>query len=112
MVEMEFNIPDWQLYLCVFLLFGLAPTMTLLTGVVVGFLYGRADLGWGWGLGIALLSSPAGLVTFTLTAPNFRDKEADLWNAVLYGVVPYVITGLVFSCIAATMIEKGAGKRK
>ena len=112
MWEIEINIPVWQLYLFVYLLFGLAPTMTLLTGLVVGFLQGRADLGLGWGLGTALISSPAGLVTFILTAPALRDQEADLWNSLLYGVVPYVITGLVFSCIAATIIKKRAGGRK
>ncbi len=109
---MELEISAWGLFLFVYLLFGLAPTMTFLTSVVVGFLYGRADLGWGWGLGIALVSSPVGLITFTSTAPGLRDRDPDSWTTWLNWVVPYVVTGLVFSCIAATMIEKGAGKRK
>ncbi len=111
MWETEFNIPTWQILLFVYLVFGLAPTMTLLTGLVVGYLYGRAYLGWGWVLGTALISSPAGLVTIMMTAPALRDKDENLWTFLLY-VGPFVITGLVFSAIAALIISKRAEGRR
>ena len=116
MWEMELNIPTWQILLFVYLVFGLAPTMTLLTGLVVGYLYGRAYLGWGWGLGTAVVSSPAGLVTLVMTAELYRRDYANQpfpqWVGWVIDMAPFVFTGLLFSAIAALIISKRAEGRR
>ena len=109
------EIEDWHVKLFMYLVFGLAPTMTMLTGLVVGFLHGRVEQGGRWGLGMALLSSPFGLVTIMLASLVFDDdKTADLDSSTTWFLcaVPYVISGLVFSCFTATMIWKRAGGRE
>ena len=116
MWEGELNIQTWQLLLVGYLTFGLAPTMTLLTGLVVGFLHGRLDVGWNWGLGTAVVSSPAGLVTLVMTAELYRRDYANQpfpqWVGWAIDMAPFVFTGLLFSAIAALIISKRAEGRR
>ena len=111
----DLGIEDWHVKLFIYLVFGLAPTITMLTGLVVGFLHGRMEQGGRWGLGLALLSSPVGLVIIMLAVVLFNDDKStgradlDSWVTWLLCAVPHVITGLLFSAVAALKI--GAGRR-
>ena len=73
----EIDIETWELLLVGYLIFGMAPTMTMLTGLVVGFLHGRLDVGWRWSLGTALVSSPAGFIMLVMTAELYKRDYAN-----------------------------------
>ena len=112
------QIEDWHVNLFMYLVFGLAPTMTMLTGLVVGLLHGRMEQGGRWGLGMALLSSPVGLVIMMLGVVLSKydnstgSADLDAWTTWLFCAAPHAVIGLIFSVIAALMIGKRAEMSK
>ncbi len=113
---METNIETWELLLVGYLIFGLAPTMTMFTGLVVGFLHGRLDVGWRWGLGTALVSSPAGSIVLVMAAELYKRDYANQsfpqWVGWAIDLAPFVFIGLLFSTVAALLIRWQAKESK
>ncbi|MCY4114596.1 MAG: hypothetical protein OXG33_11785 [Chloroflexi bacterium] len=97
-----------------YFVFGLAPTMTMLTSLAAGWFRRNMGLGWMWGLGTALVSSPAGLLVLILFMATTAGKDVSIpsWGAWAIWVVPFVLNGLMFSAFAALMIGKWAKNDK
>ena len=113
---MEIDIEPWELLLVGYLIFGLAPTMTMLTGLVAGFLHGRLDVGWRWGLRTALASSLAGFIMLVMTSELYRRDYANQsfpqWVGWAIDVAPFIFTGLLFSAVAALLVRWQAKESK
>lgn len=108
----EIDIQPWELLLFVGSIFGLAPTMTLLFSLPVGYLYKRMDLGWLCGLISAAVSCPASFGVYVLTVRKISDLTEDSGNLVSLLVFssPAIGVGLVFSLFSALWIYSRASE--